>query len=705
MVKNERLQAQQEEFERQLFPGANKNQKVKVQNKPRPRTQRKRDIIKDRTAQLQHQGRALGHTGERSMNARQTPTIREKKLSSLYDSRESHPVIEYLPSNEDEDSESVTLTPSFVLEVTWPRIIQFYHPLSPICQKMQSIYVAVARGIRRRSSRLPVEFHAVNCGIYRDMCQEGFSIKSVPTIIGLGSGKIEGIEISFQGSIDDSSGSKAERAKDIELKVEYIAQMMGIPLDIVNKGHAGAAFARPMGFDGHSAVESFEENSLPGSNVKVDGNIAESEQVFHDAQSSFLSTLISSLYSQLPPVSALPTDRSGTLSEFLDLIRWAFPPETEVHDLAEGLKMEFSRISSSQDGLLEVIGRHIDLGIDIAWSSRCGVQSKGGYSCGLWSLLHILSIGVAERHTSVVGDDERVSAVHAGQVMRAFIGNFFIGCDSCRNSWIELYDESYAAYHSKISGALGESIQDDADPWRSLAIRIWEIHNEVTIRRQQSDGKGYYRKQSRMASSSLLWPSREDCPKCWQSLTDDTGLVMNMDSYDKEELFNHLKKTYWPDGIHNNRLVVLDRWSKSKRALSMKRLRARMAAHSWAFSALVLHVLVACLLMRILFPRCWKLHRRAVHGKNYKKKKAHIECNYLDERYSSPIQTNQNRHRRSMHTSNRLIVKNYTSEDRISDNHDQHYTKTMTGNLKSHIGRRRHSAYRPKKHNFNYFEL
>mmetsp|Transcript_39364 Transcript_39364/g.82309 ORF Transcript_39364/g.82309 Transcript_39364/m.82309 type:complete len:273 (-) Transcript_39364:12-830(-) len=110
-------------------------------------------------------------------------------------------------------------------------------------------------------------------------------------------------------------------------------------------------------------------------------------------------------------------------------------------------------------------------------------------------------------------------------------------------------------------------------------------------------------KKLRMASKSSLWPSKEECPNCWQSLTDDTGLVMNMDSYDKEALYNHLKKTYWPSGVHNNRLIVLARWSKAKRALSMKRLQARMAAHEWPISVLVVHVLLAYLVIRIAFPR------------------------------------------------------------------------------------------------------
>ena len=43
-------------------------------------------------------------------------------------------------------------------------------------------------------------------------------------------------------------------------------------------------------------------------------------------------------------------------------------------------------------------------------------EGEGGYACGLWSLLHVLSVGAAERHTAVLGDADRVSVRRAGTV-------------------------------------------------------------------------------------------------------------------------------------------------------------------------------------------------------------------------------------------------------------------------------------------------
>lgn len=634
----QKLLAQQEQFEQQLFSRANKEKEKSAHRKrqlesQQPRSQKIKELISNERREKKQENDSAQSKAAPGKTRRKPR--RSSDMFDLYGTKDSHPIIEYTPSKE--DAESASLTPSFVLEVTWPRVVQFYHPSSPRCQALQSTYVAVARGIKRRSSRLPVEFHAVNCGVYRDVCEQGFNVKGVPTFLGLRSGSINGMEMTLPGSTDGSVGSKQDITKDVERKVKYIAQMMGIPLDVVKKGHAGAAFARPMGIDANSdieesvAVENIAGNGDVG-NISYESSIPVAEQVFHDAKSSLLSILTSSLYSQFPH-NALPPDTSRALAEFLDLIRWAFPPETQVHDLAEDLRLEYSSVSKSEKELLNVVERHIDLWKGITWSTRCSAQAKGGFSCGLWSLLHILSIGVAERHMSVMGDVDRVSVTHAGQVLRSFIDMFFIGCDSCRESWVELFDEACGRSASPGSGK--------GDDWRSLAIWIWEVHNGISILRQQSSGRSYHLEPSRMASSSLLWPSKDDCPKCWQSLTDDTGLLMNMDSYDRDELYIHLKKIYWPDGVHNNRLIVLNRWSKAKRALNMKRLAARMASHDWPIFEFILNVTVGCLILLIAFPR-WSMrvikraskfsgrHRRQKNGKKHKEKE-HAERSHLDE--------------------------------------------------------------------------
>lgn len=693
------LLEQQEQFEQQLFPKANKPRKSEQQHlQQQPLEHQRNPEKKERFDQqkIEERRRRFIDRTDRSENF-------------LYKTKQSHPIIEYLPSEE----ESASLTPSFVLEVTWPRIIQFYHPSSPHCQSLQPVYVSVAREIKRRSSRMPVEFHAVNCGVYREMCEQGFNVRNVPIIIGLKSGRIDRTELSLPGSIDGAVGFKKDISMDVELKVEYLAQVMDIPLDAVKGTHSEAAFVKqassnPIGESSDAdALEKAPVNDLHGRPSSTSSNlhIPLSEQVFHDAMASLVVTFTSSLYSQYTPGSPLPSDTSRALSEFLDLIRWAYPPESKVHNLAEDLRLDYANAITSEEGLLKVIARHVDLEADITWSTRCGAEANGGFACGLWSLLHVLSIGVAERHTSVVGVVERVSVIYAGQVMRTFIDKFFVGCSACRDLWIQLYDDTCCALQGTDNVKLrisegGKTI----DEWRSLAIWIWEIHNEVTVRRDQLAGKGYYHKQPRMEPASSLWPTKKECPKCWQSLTDDTGIAMNMDSYDRNQLFNYLKMTYWPGGIRNNRLIVLERWNKAKRELSTKKLRARMAAYDWPMSILIIHILLIWLIIRVLIPnfccrvcRCFG-HRRVTRG-GHRKKRPEDRSN-PNENYHHSDKAGWNRHydhsadfesslksrfRQTMHTSEKLAQKRGNREEEF-----HHYTAKMS-HIRTHEGKRSHS--------------
>ena len=582
------LREKQRQFEQNLFAGS-------VGTKRR-RTWTEKEEIRDQIVQHRQQHPA---SFDAALKQDKSPLLykdnadlqKEVELPYLYDTKKSHPIIEFKPSTEEQKAASIT--PSFVLEVTWPRVIQFYHPSSPHCQDFQSTYVNLARSIKRRSSRLPLEFHAVNCGVYRDVCDQGFQVKTVPSFIGLKSGRIQGIPLTLPGDNEGRLTSKEEITMDVNEKVEYIAQVLGFSLDAVKQGQSSAYASM--------ANNAQSPDNFNGSDMRDSSSL--SEQVFHDAASSLFVTLSSSIYSKHPRGSSLPLKESQTLSDFLDLLRWAFPPETKIHTLAEELKQEFLSITLSKDGLLKVLARHMDLGKGVSWSERCNGSNDGAtdpYSCGMWNLMHILSIGVAERHTSVVGDSERVSVQYAGQSIRAFIDSFFIGCDSCRKSWIELYDEACCGFHNTDHSLALDNQQageeDKHEQWKQLAFWIWEVHNEVNIRRQR------YKQ-----STTLLWPQREVCPRCWPSQTENG----RMDSFDEAAVYLHLKKTYWVSGHHNNRLVVIDRWSKAKRALSMKRLRDRMASREFSIFGTFIRFFFLFVVLRVAIKQCNRLNAQA----------------------------------------------------------------------------------------------
>ena len=591
------LQIKQHEFEQHLFATSEEDKRISLPHQVKEKT-------RNRTTKKDEQNISSARSKDSPADTEQ----RRKVLQPyLYDNKQSHPIIEYKPTREEIDSSAIT--PSFVLEVTWPRVVEFYHPSSPRCTEFQSTYISVARGIKRLSSRLPVQFHAVNCARYREVCKYGFNVESVPKLIGLKSGSIDWSELEISSDFDEN-----------EL-VQYIADAINVPLDEVKRDTAIANVESELDDELHSQVRMSRSiaNSLllpmKATRLNKPQPIPLSEQVFHDAMTSFVVTLTSSLYSQLPHGSVLPPDTSTVLREFIDLMRWAFPPETQAQQLAQHLAEEYFEVSTSEESLLNVIGKYVNNSQGMSWSEKCGGMndSHDGYSCGLWSLLHILSLGVAERHDAVVGDVDRLSVSYAGHIMRSFIDRFFIHCEACRQLWTTLYDEACCeldnsdhsiAEKTKLSASIG------GQEWKSLAFWVWEIHNEISVRTKHNAGKEYYSKYSRIASTNLLWPSPSECPRCWKST--HNGSMTSMNAYDRDAIYNHLKKIYWPIGVHNNRHILLDKWTKAKRHLSMQHLRKQMESHQ----GLTLNVMLlgACLL--------WLLLARYRHQTTYRKKKS-----------------------------------------------------------------------------------
>jgi hypothetical protein len=213
---------------------------------------------------------------------------------------------------------------------------------------------------------------------------------------------------------------------------------------------------------------------------------------------------------------------------------------------------------------------------------------------------------VAERHDAVVGDVDRLSVSYAGHVMRSFIDKFFIHCETCRQLWIALYDEACCSLHNSdhsIADRANLDASSEDQDLRQLAFTVWEVHNEITVRTKNAAGKGYYSKYSHIASTNLLWPSPNECPKCWQSNTKSGNEMTNMNSYDRDVIYRFLKQTYWSKGIHNNRHILLDKWTKTRRHLSMMHLREKMQSHGGLTINAFLLIVCLCWLIVVRYKQ------------------------------------------------------------------------------------------------------
>uniref|UniRef100_A0A7I4F9J7 Sulfhydryl oxidase n=1 Tax=Physcomitrium patens TaxID=3218 RepID=A0A7I4F9J7_PHYPA len=127
-------------------------------------------------------------------------------------------------------------------------------------------------------------------------------------------------------------------------------------------------------------------------------------------------------------------------------------------------------------------------------------------SCGLWLLLHSLTVRVQE-----------FEATFAKLAIEAFVDDFY-KCDHCRDHFRNATTRSQAS--SQISK-------------RDLVLWLWRIHNMITevVASEEHKTEG---------NSSKLWPAENDCPACrdkTSSLTFD---------WDEEAVYYYLMDFYGP---------------------------------------------------------------------------------------------------------------------------------------------------------------
>ncbi|KAL6848979.1 hypothetical protein ACP4OV_021562 [Aristida adscensionis] len=147
------------------------------------------------------------------------------------------------------------------------------------------------------------------------------------------------------------------------------------------------------------------------------------------------------------------------------------------------------------------------------WAFCRGSKSETrGFSCGLWVLLHSLTVRI--------GDGESQSTFTS---ICDFIHNFFI-CEECRRHFYEMCSSVSAPFKSS----------------RDLALWLWSTHNKVNKRlmKEEKDlGTGD------PSFPKVIWPPKQLCPLCyrsWSGTADGTSQV----DWNEDEVFQFLVNYY-----------------------------------------------------------------------------------------------------------------------------------------------------------------
>ncbi|KAI2503323.1 Erv1 / Alr family [Fragilaria crotonensis] len=249
----------------------------------------------------------------------------------------------------------------------------------------------------------------------------------------------------------------------------------------------------------------------------------------------------------------LDDDKKEALKGWLDLLSIGLPPEWGLHMLIDALSRKIDFISVSDENLNSVIDMFPLSRKD--WSRGCRKNDgSAGFSCGVWKLLHVVTVGVAEHRggsnlieSGLMNQGTVVFApLDAANAIRDYMFNFF-GCEECRDHFVSKYDDCSFRRCDRLAE---EADAASADDWKQVALWMWEVHNDVNVR---VDAKKIERLQKRLSSKHLqgaqhltivrkeedeirsIWPSLENCLVCFG----DDG------KWNEDSVFEFLERTYW----------------------------------------------------------------------------------------------------------------------------------------------------------------
>ncbi|XP_074309411.1 sulfhydryl oxidase 2-like isoform X1 [Silene latifolia] len=189
------------------------------------------------------------------------------------------------------------------------------------------------------------------------------------------------------------------------------------------------------------------------------------------------------------------------LVNFDDLYPLEFESEIQERGLSEN--------ATSILGTIQICGKDVPRGY---WMfCRGSNNDTRGFSCGLWILLHSLSVRIEDGESHV-----------AFTATCDFIHNFFI-CEECRQHFFDMC--------SRVSIPFNRT--------QDFALWLWDAHNSVNERLLKEEvtlgtADPKYPK--------TIWPPEQLCPACY--LSSPAKEVTNHIKWNKDEVFKFLVRYY-----------------------------------------------------------------------------------------------------------------------------------------------------------------
>mmetsp|Transcript_14891 Transcript_14891/g.24400 ORF Transcript_14891/g.24400 Transcript_14891/m.24400 type:complete len:803 (+) Transcript_14891:59-2467(+) len=440
-------------------------------------------------------------------------------------------------------------------------VVEFYAPWCPHCQHFKWEYIEIATETRRRTTTTPVEFHAVSCDVYWRICST-YGVDGFPTIIGWKKG-------------DSFEKAGIVLNDDEEIHPDLIGEML--ELDLANE----AVEVYEWEFETEKERIDYEKEQAKKAKKAAMKKTSWHQYTphthndrYHNAALSFAFAVKTQLFQTLTADGKMEPKRKNAMVDFLNLMEWATPPSWNLRTgFVKELQWSLDLDAISSRGALErVIDSDVDkhrsnkhdllwgyvdpklrtswagglLGPsdeqlakdDKKWSNSCThLEPAKGFTCGLWNLFHILTIGSSKPEHQVYGFHRGyfVSPHHVAETIRNFVEHFF-SCSVCRTHYLEMYDNCGHDHCTRLKSEINMGTNDGSD--KELAMWLWEVHNDVNARLMKEAAQRQNRNVTQEETVASMFPTKKMCPDCW--------LNENMTKWDNATVFKFLDEWYWP---------------------------------------------------------------------------------------------------------------------------------------------------------------
>ncbi|XP_050372522.1 sulfhydryl oxidase 2 isoform X1 [Argentina anserina] len=370
-------------------------------------------------------------------------------------------------------------------------VVEFFAHWCPACRNYKPQYEKVARLFNGPDAVYPgtVLMTRVDCAskINTKLC-DSFSVSHYPML--------------FWGPPSKfvSAGWEPKQEKS-DIQVIENGRTADRLLNWINK-QLGSSF----GLDD----QKFENNHLP-SNASDPGQIARALYDVEEATSTVFEIILEH--------KMIKSETRSSLVKFLQLIVAHHPSRRCRKGSAEvlvsfddeyPLDVWAANRHEDQDGKgalgnVQICGKDVPRGY---WMfCRGSKNGTRGFSCGLWVLLHSLSVRIEDGESSF-----------AFATLCDFVHNFFI-CEECRTHFYDMC--------SRVSSPFNKS--------RDFALWLWHAHNKVNerlMKEEASLGTGDPK------FPKMIWPPKQLCSSCYRSQKN------NDIDWDEDAVFNFLTNYY-----------------------------------------------------------------------------------------------------------------------------------------------------------------